>query len=81
MYLVGHAMVAFLIAFGVSKKFKGGRISFVLVMLLACLPDIDILLQSAGITAHKTYTHSLILSAVIVPAIIFGIAKWRKVPS
>lgn len=81
MYLVGHAIVAFLIAFGISKKFKVGGVSFALVMLIACLPDVDILLQSAGITAHKTYTHSLILSAVIVPSIIFAIARWRRVPA
>jgi hypothetical protein len=79
MYLVGHALVAFLISYAISKKFKIGGISFALVMLVACLPDIDILFQSAGITSHKTYTHSLILSLVVVPSIIFAIARWRKV--
>ncbi len=80
MYLVGHAIVAFLIAYTISGKVKvGGGISFALVMLVACLPDIDILFQSAGITSHKTYTHSFILSMMIVPAVIFMIARWRKV--
>lgn len=50
-------------------------------MLIACLPDIDILLESAGITSHKTYTHSLVLSLLVVPSIIFAVARWRKVPA
>ncbi|AFU57855.1 hypothetical protein Ngar_c09130 [Candidatus Nitrososphaera gargensis Ga9.2] len=79
MYLVGHAIVGFLIAYTISKKFKVGGISFALVMLIACLPDIDIIFQSLGIMSHKTYTHSLILSATIVPSIIFAIARWKKV--
>jgi hypothetical protein len=78
MYLVGHAIVAFLIAYAISKKFKIGGISFALVMLVASLPDIDILFQSAGIVPHKTYTHSLILSLIVVPSIIFAVAKWRR---
>lgn len=81
MYLVGHAIVGFLLAYGISRKFKVGGISFALVMLLASLPDIDILFQSADITAHKTYTHSLILSLIVVPAVIFAIARWRRVSS
>jgi hypothetical protein len=81
MYLVGHAIVAFLIAFVISKKFNVAvaGVSFALVMLIASLPDVDILFQSAGITSHKTYTHSLIISLIVVPPIIFGIAKWRRV--
>lgn len=79
MYLVGHAIVAFLLALGISRQFKIGGISFALVMLIACLPDIDIVLQAMGITSHKTYTHSLILSLVVVPSIIFAISRWRKV--
>jgi hypothetical protein len=78
MYLVGHAIVAFLIAYGISKKFKISGISFAFVMILATLADIDILFELAGITSHKTYTHSLILSVMIVPAIIFAISRWRK---
>lgn len=78
MYLVGHAVVAFLLAYGISKRFKVGEVSFALVMLIACLPDIDILFQSAGILPHKSYTHSLILSLIVVPSVIFAIAKWRK---
>jgi membrane-bound metal-dependent hydrolase YbcI (DUF457 family) len=78
MYLVGHAIVAFLVAFGISKKFKIGGISFALVMLIACLPDVDILLQGVGIAEHKTYTHSLIMSITFVPAVIFAIARWRE---
>lgn len=70
--------MAFLISYAIAKKFKVGGVSFALVMLLACLPDIDILLQSAGITSHKTYTHSFILSMMVVPAVIFAITKWRK---
>lgn len=81
MYLVGHAILALLISFGISKKFKITGVSFALVMLIACLPDIDILLQAAGITAHKTYTHSVILSLTVVPSAIFAIARWRKVSS
>ena len=78
MYLVGHAIVAFLIAYAISKKFKIAGVSFALVMLVASLPDIDILFQSIGVTTHKTYTHSLILSLIVVPLVIFAITKWRK---
>jgi hypothetical protein len=78
-YLVGHAIVAFLIAYAISRKFKIAGVSFALVMLIASLPDIDILFQSVGIASHKTYTHSLIFSLIVVPPIIFGIAKWRNV--
>jgi len=77
-YLVGHAIVAFLIAYAISKKFKIAGVSFALVMLVASLPDIDILFQSIGVTTHKTYTHSLILSLIVVPPFIFAITKWRK---
>jgi hypothetical protein len=79
MYLVGHAVVAFLISYAIAKKLKIGEISFALAMLLACLPDIDILFQSAGILPHKSYIHSLILSLIVVPAVILSIAKWRRV--
>src|SRR5690606_4654382 len=79
MYLIGHALVAFLLALGISRQFKLGGISFALIMLITCLPDIDILLQAAGMTSHKTYTHSLILSLVVVPSIIFAISWWRRV--
>jgi hypothetical protein len=79
MYLVGHALVAVLIALGISKKFGITRISFALVMLIACLPDVDILFEAAGLTSHKTFTHSLILSTIVVPAVIFALARWRKV--
>ena len=78
MYLVGHAIVAFSIAYAISKKFKIAGVSFALVMLVASLPDIDILFQSIGVTTHKTYTHSLILSLIVVPLVIFAITKWRK---
>ena len=79
MYLVGHAIVAFLLAFGISRKFRVDGISFALVMLVACLSDIDVLLQAGGITPHKTYTHSLVLSLVVVPSVIFAISRWRKI--
>lgn len=79
MYLVGHAIVAFLLAYALSKKFRIGEVSFALAMLIACLPDVDVLFQSAGILLHKSYTHSLILSLIAVPIVIFAIAKWRKV--
>jgi hypothetical protein len=79
MYLVGHAMVGFLIACGLSKKYGISGISFALVMLIGTLPDIDILLQSAGIVLHKTYTHSLILSVLVVLPILLGLARWKRV--
>ncbi len=81
MYLVGHAIVAFLISYAIAKKFQVGGVSFALVMLIACLHDIDILFQSAGITSHKTYTHSLVLSLVVVPSMIFAVSRWRRMPA
>jgi hypothetical protein len=86
MFLVGHAMVAFLIAFAihrtlgaVAEKRKEGavtKISFALVMLLGVLPDIDIVFQALGIIPHKTFTHSVILSAMVVAPAIFAVARW-----
>lgn len=80
-------MVAFLIAYVISrtlgsaadKKRKGGaatRISFALVMLLGVLPDIDIVFQALGIIPHKTFTHSVILSAMVVAPAIFVVDRW-----
>ncbi len=90
MFLVGHAMVGFLIAYGLvrilgrsSDRRKGAatttsiaRISFALVMLLAVLPDIDIVFQALGIMPHKTYTHSVILDGLLVAPAIFVVARW-----
>ena len=66
MFLVGHAVVAFLIAYIVCRIFKINRgVSFALAMVIGIIPDIDIVTQSLGIMAHKTFTHSLIISAAI----------------
>jgi LexA-binding, inner membrane-associated putative hydrolase len=66
MFLVGHAVVAFLIAYIVCRIFKIDRgVSFALAMVIGIIPDIDIVTQSLGIMAHKTFTHSLIVSAAI----------------
>lgn len=77
MFLIGHAMVAFLIAHLISRRGlgAGATISFALVMLIGTLPDIDIILQILGIMPHKTYTHSLAVSAVISLA-IYAITRW-----
>jgi hypothetical protein len=75
MFLVGHAALAFLISYGISRKFGVvSAVSFAAVMLLASLPDIDIITQDAGIIPHKTYTHSPIISLTI-SSVIFLIAK------
>jgi hypothetical protein len=75
MFLVGHAALAFLISYGISRKFGVvSAVSFAAVMLLASLPDIDIIIQDAGIIPHKTYTHSPIISLTI-SSVIFLIAK------
>lgn len=66
MFLVGHAVVAFLIAYIVCRIFKINQgVSFALAMVIGIIPDIDILTQSLGIMTHKTFTHSLIVSAAI----------------
>jgi hypothetical protein len=78
MFLIGHAMVAFLIAYFISKRGRKAMatavaatttVSFALVMLIGTLPDIDIVLQIIGVIPHKTYTHSLAFSAGISIAI------------
>ena len=75
MFLVGHAALAFLISYGISRKFGVvSAVSFAAVMLIASLPDIDIITQEAGIIPHKTYTHSPIISLTI-SSVIFLIAK------
>jgi hypothetical protein len=75
MFLVGHAALAFLISYGISRKFGVvSAVSFAAVMLIASLPDIDIITQDAGIIPHKTYTHSPIISLTI-SSVIFLIAK------
>jgi len=66
MFLVGHAVVAFLIAYIVCRIFKVNQgVSFALAMVIAIIPDIDIVAQSLEIMTHKTFTHSLIVSAAI----------------
>jgi LexA-binding, inner membrane-associated putative hydrolase len=66
MFLVGHAVVAFLIAYVVCRIFKINQgVSFALVMVIGIIPDIDIITQALGIMTHKTFTHSLIVSAAI----------------
>ncbi len=66
MFLVGHAVVAFLIAYIVCRIFKINQgFSFALAMVIGIIPDIDIITQSLGIMTHKTFTHSLIVSAAI----------------
>jgi LexA-binding, inner membrane-associated putative hydrolase len=70
MFLVGHAVVAFLISYIVCRTFKINQgVSFALAMVIGIIPDIDIVTQSLGIMAHKTFTHSLIVSPVIVGSI------------
>jgi membrane-bound metal-dependent hydrolase YbcI (DUF457 family) len=75
MFLVGHAVVAFLVAYIFCRIFKINQgVSFVLAMVIGIIPDIDIVAQYFGIMAHKTFTHSLIVSAVIGGS-IFLIAR------
>jgi hypothetical protein len=75
MFLVGHAALAFLISYGISRKFGVvSAVSFAAVMLITSLPDIDIITQEAGTIPHKTYTHSPIISLTI-SSVIFLIAK------
>ncbi|HYY67352.1 MAG TPA: metal-dependent hydrolase [Nitrososphaeraceae archaeon] len=70
MFLVGHAVVAFLIAYILCRIFRVNQgVSFALAMVIGIIPDIDIITQSLGIMAHKTFTHSLIVSPVIVGSI------------
>jgi hypothetical protein len=70
MFLVGHAVVAFLIAYIVCRIFRINQgVSFALAMVIGIIPDIDIVTQSLGIMAHKTFTHSLIVSPVIAGSI------------
>ncbi len=66
MFLVGHAVVAFLIAYLVCRIFKINQgVSFLLAMVIAIIPDIDIVTQYFGIMSHKTFTHSPIVSVAI----------------
>jgi hypothetical protein len=75
MFLVGHAALAFLISYSISNKFGVVRaVSFAAIMLIASLPDIDIISPALGIIPHKTYTHSPIIS-VTISLVIFLIAK------
>jgi hypothetical protein len=66
MFLVGHAVVTFLIAYIVCRIFNINQgVSFALAMVIGIIPDIDIVTQSLEIITHKTFTHSLIVSAAI----------------
>ena len=72
MFLVGHAVVAFRIAYIVCRIFRINQgVSFALAMVIGIIPDIDTVTQSLGIMAHKTFTHSLIVSPVIAGSIFF----------
>jgi hypothetical protein len=71
MFLIGHAVVAFLIAYIVCRIFKINQgVSFALAMVIGIIPDIDIVTQSLGIMSHKTFTHSLMISAAIGGSIL-----------
>ena len=59
-------MIAFLIAYIVCRIFKINQgVSFALAMVIGIIPDIDIVTQSLEIMIHRTFTHSLIVSAAI----------------
>ena len=76
MFLVGHAIVAFLIAYIICRIFKINQgVSFALAMVIGTIPDIDIVTQALGIMPHKAFTHSLILSAGI-GSVIFLTARF-----
>lgn len=66
MFLVGHAVVAFLIVYVICRVFKINQgVSLALAMLIGTIPDVDIVTQALGIMPHKTFTHSLIVSVGI----------------
>ena len=76
MFLVGHAIVAFLIAYIICRIFKINQgVSFALAMVIGTIPDIDIVTQALGIMPHKAFTHSLIVSAGI-GSVIFLTARF-----
>lgn len=63
---MGHAVVAFLIAYLVCRTSKLNQdVSFALAMVIGIIPDIDIVTQFFGFMIHKTFTHSVMISAAI----------------
>jgi hypothetical protein len=75
MFTVGHIASAFIITYVISRFVSLKGISIPLVIFLSILPDIDIVLQTAGIVSHKSLTHSVIISLIV--ALLF-IAKYPK---
>lgn len=57
---------------------RGKKLFIPAVLLLGCLPDIDLLFEGFGV-AHRTFLHSIIFwIALFIPA--FVNIRWRAVP-
>jgi hypothetical protein len=72
MYLVGHIAIGYLVAWAVAE-WRKEKLVLWLAFTAGIVPDYDILFRGLGLV-HHTYTHSLVLWAPVVIALVC----WRR---
>lgn len=72
MYLPGHIAIGYLVAWAFAR-WRKQKLSLGLAFTVGIVPDYDILFEGVGL-AHHTYTHSLLLWAPIVVALVL----WKR---
>jgi hypothetical protein len=68
MYLLGHIAIGYLVVWGFAR-WRKEKFSLWLALTVGIVPDYDILFRGLGL-AHHTYTHSLLLWAPVVIALV-----------
>ena len=72
MYLLGHIAIGYLVAWAFAR-WRKQKLSLWLAFTVGIVPDYDILFQGLGLV-HHTYTHSLLLWAPVVIALVL----WKR---
>jgi membrane-bound metal-dependent hydrolase YbcI (DUF457 family) len=72
MYLLGHIAIGYLAAWSVAR-WRREKLLLWLAFTAGIVPDYDILLKSLGLI-HHTYTHSLLLWAPVILALVW----WKR---
>ena len=72
MYLLGHIAIGYLVAWAFAR-WRKQKLSPWLAFTVGIVPDYDILFQGLGLV-HHTYTHSLLLWAPVVIALVL----WKR---
>jgi hypothetical protein len=72
MYLLGHIAIGYLVAWTIAR-WRREKLVLWLAFTAGIVPDYDILFRGLGLV-HHTYTHSLLLWAPVVIALVW----WRR---